>query len=124
MVNSHWVIQVTLPARCSRSEAEALNLDEQAPPTRDVVSMDFYGMSVYKPAAQHPGSEPFFDFWREVPNDIALGEVYPDTGRIVDRGTGNHEEWIARVDGGEVTGTFAENGAVHGDAEAGWALRG
>lgn len=81
-------------------------------------------MGVHESTTQHPWSEPFFDFRGEVADDVAAGEVNPNTGRIVDRGSGNHEERIARADGGEVTGTFAEHGAVHGDAEAGWPLRG
>src|SRR5690606_33628535 len=74
-------------------------------------------------APLHPGCEPCLDLGRQVPDRVAIGQVDPDAGLVVEGWVRNQEEFVAFVDALEVAGTLAEDEAVDGGAEAAWVLR-
>src|SRR5690606_16764109 len=95
----------------------------EAPPARDVGAGDAKRAGGRAAAAEHPGSEPGLDLGRQVADGVAVAEVDPDAGVVVEWWVWNEEELVALVDPLEVAGALAEDEAVDGGAEAAGVVR-
>jgi hypothetical protein len=58
-----------------------------------------------------------------MPDHVAVRHVDPDAGVVVDRGAGDKEDFIARVEPAEVRRSLGEDRTMHRGAEARRLLR-
>jgi hypothetical protein len=94
-----------------------VDLDEEAAPARHVGAGDLDGAGGGAAAAEHPGCEPGLDLRGQMAEDVAVGEVHPDAGLLLDGRAGDEEEFVASGDAIEEIGAGAEDGAVDGGPE-------
>ena len=99
------------------------DLDQETPPARYVGAGNAERASGRVAAALHPGREPGLDLGRQVPDGVAIGQMDPDAGIVVEGWVWNQEEFVAFVNALEVAGALAKDETVDGGAETARVLR-
>jgi hypothetical protein len=94
------------------------DLHNQPSPAGHIVSLDLYCPAGSMATFEYPRSKPPLDFRGQMAEKVSARQMHPNSGRVIDRGTWNEQDFIAYVNPIEMFGTLAEDRAVNGRAEA------
>lgn len=100
-----------------------LDLEEDAAPAGRIGAGNADGAGAGASSPEHPWSEPVLDLGRQMSDNVTLGHVDPDSGIVVDRRTGDQQDFVSGMQTTEVGRAFGEDRTVDGGAEARRLLR-